>query len=132
MLPGLRDLDAHRGPGRRSVYPGDAAARAGLRTMRESGVLLVSERSGAGTGFVGGMFTAHPFVPDLRVLCAVVWWVDPSFRADGLRLLDEFVSIGRAEADQIIFALQSSRLTGAHALERRGFQERERVYVWES
>lgn len=123
-------------PAERSLYPGDGTVAYNLEQLmnRDDIVFLVATNEVQPIGFILGAKIAHFFNPAIVVLQELLWWVSPEFRGSsaGLRLLHEFVDIGKLEeVDWITCSLETGSPVNPNALERRGFRLLERSFLME-
>lgn len=133
LLDQLQAFDKFFGA-RRSLIPTDVAyAEALLRNLMANHVFYVALSARGLVGFIAGTLTAHAFNPDLRVLSEVFWWVDEAERGSraGALLFSAFHEYGLAQADWIVFTLETNSPVNPATLEKRGFRLHERNYLLE-
>ncbi len=107
-----------------------------LGTFLKSGVLLVAEHQNRVEGMLIAQLQQDAWLPHVKTLKEVAWWVDPVARHTslGYRLLKEYVKRGKAmqNAGAIsAFTLTNMEISPDFDLEKRGWRPVERNYVYE-
>lgn len=126
-------LRAHAAAAGMERHFSEAHAREALPRMIAEHVFFVAERDGVPVGYVAGVLTWHYLYPALRILSAILWWVDPAkrFGRAAWMLLREFVAEGRRVADLVCFALAHFTRVSERHLIRLGFKLHEQSYTLE-
>lgn len=126
----LRRFDHEAGLDR-SLFPDMARAVTTLTTLMHSGPFYVADDQGTPVGFIAGVLSPHYFNPDLMTCCELLWWVVPERRGStaGAKLLDAFLSFGRANADWVICTVRDT--TQRSAMRKRGLVGYERSFIHE-
>lgn len=138
MMPELRKF-AKFTQSKYDLFPEDESyIRAGFGNLILNHIVLVAEILDAegkseGIGFIAGMYSAHAFNPAIQTLIEMFWWVKEEYRNHkaGLLLFNEFVAVGEASANWIIFTLETVSPVNDEILFRRGFKLKERNYLKE-
>lgn len=100
----------------------------------ENHVFLIAEKENfVRIGFISGIIQPHFFNPSIKVLVHHFWWVTPSYRKSlaASMLLDEFIEIGKNNADWITLNLSEKTQISPYSLIRRGFSPSDRTYLME-
>jgi|TARA_R110001606_G_scaffold10475_1_gene45434 hypothetical protein len=113
----------------------DHHVRKVLNGIRTAGVLLLADVDGEVAGLFMAVNAPDLWVPNMRVMTELVWWVNPEHRdsSAGLRLLKEYTKIGETmvKAGKIstftMTLLNNSPITN---LEKRGWTPVETNYVF--
>jgi len=97
---------------------------------------LVAEADGIIQSVLIAQIHCDPWLPQIRTLREVAWWVEPEYRQSSMagRLLKEYVKLGKKlkEAGHINnFVLTMLSNSPDLKLEKRGWREVERNYVYE-
>jgi hypothetical protein len=106
-----------------------------LNVMR-SGLILLSERDDQITGMLIAQVVNDQWMPHLRYLKELAWWVKPEYRnsTDGYRLLAEYNRIGRAQLEaKRVTAIQLTTLANKPipGIEKMGWKAVEQNFVME-
>lgn len=132
----LRELDRMY-PTRKRLFKDEPTVREKLSELITTDVCLVAENKGITPpqriGFIAGFLRPHSFNPDLKVLSELFWVVIPEFRRSltASMLMDEFVEIGRLNADWITFNVARFCPVRKDSFVRRGFDVSDQVYLME-
>jgi hypothetical protein len=113
----------------------DGQNRRVLRSMIDSDVFLVCDEGDENIGFVAGFLVPHAFNPTLRLLSETFWWVCEGRRGSRAArlLLDEFIKVGKKQADWIDFAIVVGKTNvNDRAFLRRGFRLMEKRFLMEA
>lgn len=107
-----------------------------LSISQQSGCVLVGEIDGVIQAVLIAQIHADAWMPHIRTLRELAWWVEPQYRHSSLagRLLREYVKLGeRLKADGHInnFVLTMLSNSPDLKLEKQGWREVERNYVYE-
>jgi N-acetylglutamate synthase-like GNAT family acetyltransferase len=135
LLEQLREFDRFFGA-KKKLFPEDAAiAEKTLEGLITTQPFFIAADTNGRTGFISGAVTQHPYNPELLVLWEMFWWVVPEHRGSsaGARLLKHFIQYGiENEVDWIRMTLETGSPVNPASLERLGFKEFERGYLWEN
>ena len=106
-----------------------------LANVSRQGVILVGEADGAIQGMLIAQVLSDSWLPEVRVLKELAWWVEPSHRNSslGYRLLKEYVKFGKALKEKNIisaFTLTTLEDSPIRDLERFGWRPIEKNYVY--
>jgi ribosomal protein S18 acetylase RimI-like enzyme len=135
LLDQLREFDQFFGA-KKKLFPRDTeTATTVLEGLITNQPFFIAADTNGRQGFIAGALTQHPYNPELLVLWEMFWWVAPEYRGStvGARLLHHFMEYGKAnEADWIRMTLETGSPVNPKSLERLGFSEFERGYLWEA
>lgn len=130
----LREFSAQYGT-KIEPFPDEDVARAWIHKMIREQVFLVADgyRDHERVGFIAGLIGSHLYNPRIRVLNELFWWVVPEHRGGpaAARLIDEFTTYGRANADWITFGTTKDTPIKDETLVKRGFVLREKAFMLE-
>lgn len=108
-----------------------------LAKIQQAGCVLVAEnKSGELCGMLIAMISEDLWLPHIKTLKEVAWWVEPEHRNStmGYRLLRQYVDFANslAENKEITnFTLTNMTISPAFDLAKRGWREIETNYVYE-
>lgn len=130
----LRDFDTFYKTKKR-LFGDESIVRAKLREAIHYHVCLIAEKSEdfTPTGFILGLLRPHFYNPDIRLLSELFWWVVPRYRhtISASLLMDEFIAIGKAEADWITLNMSPWTRIKKRSLQQRGFEVSDQVFLME-
>jgi hypothetical protein len=107
-----------------------------LGEIHHSGVILVGEIDGKIEGMLIAKICADPWMPHIRIMREMAWWVEPKHRMStlGYRLLKEYSSICKDLVDRdVITAFTITTLTDSpiNDMKRFGWRPIEQNYMYE-
>tara|TARA_R110000822_G_scaffold147920_1_gene286876 strand:+ start:809 stop:1276 length:468 start_codon:yes stop_codon:yes gene_type:complete len=113
----------------------DHHVRKVLYNVRAQGVLLLAIKDSEIAGIFMAVKAPDVWVPSIRVMTELVWWVNPEHRQSsaGLRLLKEYTKIGEKMIEKgeihtfTMTLLENSPITN---LEKRGWNPVETNYMF--
>ena len=122
--------------GKYKMFPADKTYQRKLLEYLSSGdgLLLGCFRHGELAGIIGGHWNNHLLNPEIRILNEVFFWVVPSYRGSrtGYLLFERFIQIGKDRgANWIMMGNYKGSSMNPRSLEKRGFEEKESVYILE-
>ena len=122
---------AHHNPQYNDVY-----VRKLLCHIIQNGCVLVGEVEGELQGMIIGMINSDPWLPEVKTLREIAWWVEESHRFSslGYKLLKKYVTYGeKLRANGVIdgFTLTLMDQSPDLGLEKRGWQPIERNFLFE-
>jgi len=134
MMSELQDFASQYGTNK-SLFP-DTPEKAALiltELMEQPYSWIAETEGGEPAGLMVGMMVNHWMNPNVKVLTEVYWWVPVRFRGTsaGSRLLKEFTDAGKRDSDWVVLTLESNSPVNPDSLEKRGFREHERSYLYE-
>lgn len=113
----------------------DRHVRALLTHLIREGVIIVGEIEGKVQGMLIGMVNADPWLPQVKTMREIAWWVEEPYRMTslGYRLLKKYVEVGnelqhKGKIDG--FTLTLMQKSPDLDLEKRGWHKVERNYVY--
>jgi len=124
-------MEAHHNPQYDDQY-----VRKLLCSIMSNGVIIVGEYQGN----IEGMLIAHinqdPWLPHVKVLREMAWWVEPPARSStlGYKLLKKYIEYGeKMKKHGVIdeFMLTLMEISPDFDLEKRGWNKVEHNYVFE-
>jgi len=106
-----------------------------LDAFIKTGVILVGEKDGAIQGMLIGQIIPDIWLPHIKTLRELAWWVEPEYRHSslGYRLLKKYQDIGkRLQKKEVIngFTLTNMEISPDFDLEKRGWCKAETNYVY--
>jgi N-acetylglutamate synthase-like GNAT family acetyltransferase len=107
-----------------------------LAKVKSAGCVLVAESAGEIQGMLIAQIMSDSWLPHVRVMKELAWWVEPEFRNTtmGYRLLMEYVKFGKQLQQKDIidnFVLTNMTISPDFDLEKRGWKPIETNYVYE-
>ena len=122
---------AHHNP----IY-NDEYVRRLLCEFIKAGVILVGEIDGKIQGMLIAGITPDVWLPNVRTMKEVAWWVDPEHRYStlGYRLLKEYVKCGETMVERGVidgFTLTNMEISPELDLEKRGWTKIESNFLYE-
>lgn len=106
-----------------------------LARVKQSGIILVGEAAGEIQGMLIAQIMSDSWLPEVRVLKELAWWVEPEYRntSIGYRLLKEYVKFGKSLKDNNLitaFTLTTLMDSPIRDLEKHGWRPIEQNYVY--
>lgn len=106
-----------------------------LAKISRGGVVLVGEVDGEIQGMLIAQVMTDSWLPEVRVLKELAWWVEPEYRQTslGYRLLKEYVKLGKSLKEKNVisaFTLTTLMDSPIRDLERHGWRPIEKNYVY--
>ncbi len=113
----------------------DHHVRKVLNAVRTGGLLLIAQDKEQIAGVFMAVVTPDIWVPSMRIMSELVWWVNPQHRdsSAGLRLLKEYTKIGEQmvnKGDISTFTMTLLENSPKINLEKRGWTPIESNYVF--
>ena len=107
-----------------------------LGDIHHRGVILVGEIDGEIEGMIIAKICSDPWMPQIKIMREMAWWVEPSHRMStlGYRLLKEYQSICSDLKDRnVITAFTITTLTDSpiNDMQRFGWRPIEQNYMYE-
>lgn len=138
MIPELRKF-AVFSQNKYNLFPEDETyIRKNFENLILNHIVLVAESFNAegmaeGIGFIAGMYSAHAFNPAIQTLIELFFWVKEEFRncRAGMSLFSEYLKIGKASANWLIFTLETVSPVKDDFLLRAGFKLKEKNFLLE-
>jgi len=106
-----------------------------LSHIMQNGVIIVGETDGELQGMLIGMINSDPWLPHVKTMREIAWWVEEPYRMTslGYKLLKKYVDVGeqlqqtgKIDGFTLTLMSQSPDLN----LEKRGWSQVERNYVY--
>lgn len=124
-------LSAHHNPQYDDQY-----VRKLLCEVMNNGVIIVGEQNSRVEGMLIAYINSDPWLPHVKVLRELAWWVEPCARNStlGYKLLKKYQEYGKKlhEAGVIdAFMLTLMEISPDFDLEKRGWNKVERNYMYE-
>ena len=114
----------------------DRHVRALLTHLIREGVIIVGELDGELQGMLIGMVNSDPWLPHIKTMREIAWWVEEPYRMTslGYKLLKKYVDVGeqlqqKGKIDG--FTLTLMEKSPDLDLEKRGWTKVERNYLFE-
>ena len=113
----------------------DRHVRTLLSHIMQNGVIIVGEADGELQGMLIGMINSDPWLPHVKTMREIAWWVEEPYRMTslGYKLLKKYVDVGeqlqqtgKIDGFTLTLMSQSPDLN----LEKRGWSQVERNYVY--
>ena len=113
----------------------DRHVRTLLSHIMQNGVIIVGETDGELQGMLIGMINSDPWLPHVKTMREIAWWVEEPYRMTslGYKLLKKYVDVGeqlqqtgKIDGFTLTLMSQSPDLN----LEKRGWSQVERNYVY--
>ena len=113
----------------------DHHVRKVLYGIRSQGVLLLAHKDSEIAGIFMAVKAPDLWVPNIRVMTELVWWVNPEHRQSsaGIRLLKEYTKIGEQMVKQgeiSTFTMTLLENSPVANIEKRGWRPVETNYVF--
>jgi len=114
----------------------DTWVRRLLCKFMAGGCILLAEHEEKTIGMLIGDISPDPWLPEIKTLREVAWWVDKEHRmtSAGYKLLLRYIKFGKAlqEAGEIQgFTLTNMEQSPDFDLEKRGWRSIEKNYIYE-
>ena len=114
----------------------DEYVRRLLCNFMSQGVLLVGEIKGEIQGMLIAGISPDVWLPEVRTMKEVAWWVEPEHRmgALGYKLLKKYIDSGEKMVDHKVidgFTLTNMEISPDFDLEKRGWKKIESNYLFE-
>ena len=124
-------LNAHHNPQYNDLY-----VRNLLCDIIKNGVIIVGEHHGNIEGMLIARISNDPWLPEIKILREMAWWVEPCARQSslGYKLLKKYIQYGEKMKDAHMiddFTLTLMTQSPDFDLEKRGWNKVERNYVYE-
>ena len=108
-----------------------------LTNVLKAGTIIVGEVDGEIQGMIIAAVDSNPWLPHIRTLKEMAWWVEPEYRNTslGYRLLKEYIRVGKLGQDTGAisnFTITTLMDSPIRDLERFGWRPVEKNYVYES
>lgn len=99
----------------------------------DRGVFYVALDDSQIVGFICGLLSPHIYNPDITCLTQFFWWVDYSFRSQGVGrlLIEQFIEYGNQHADWIIGVTNNLTPIDDKVFTDRGFVMKDKTFVME-
>jgi len=104
----------------------------GVHQMLQQGVFLVGYKDGEVRGIHISFLVNHPLDKKLKVLQQQLFYVKPDSGRMAFHLFNNFIDIGKSEADHIITMLTRHTNIKSETLINKGFEEIQVTYRLES
>ena len=113
----------------------DRHVRTLLSHIMKNGVIIVGEANGELQGMLIGMINQDPWLPHVKTMREIAWWVEEPYRMTslGYKLLKKYVDVGEQlqQTGKIDgFTLTLMEQSPDLDLEKRGWHKVERNYVY--
>ena len=102
----------------------------------KSGTIIVGEVDGVIQGMLIACVDSNPWLPDVKTLKELAWWVEPEYRNTslGYRILKEYIRVGKL--GQEVGAISNFTITTLmespiRDMEKFGWRPIEKNYVYE-
>lgn len=108
-----------------------------LTKIQKQGCILVAEdKSGVVQGMLIALIFEDLWLPHIKVLKELAWWVEPEHRQSsmGYKLLLEYIKVGKTMRDNSVidnFTLTNMMISPDFDLQKRGWTPIETNYVYE-
>ena len=104
--------------------------------LPKNGVIIVGEQNSRVEGMLIPGITTDPWLPQIKTLKEIAWWVEPKYRNTtlGYKLLKKYMEYGEKMQDAGIidgFTLTNMEISPDFDLEKRGWKLIERNYLYE-
>jgi len=104
--------------------------------LTKNGVIIVGEQNSRVEGMLIAGITTDPWLPQVKTLKEIAWWVEPKYRNTtlGYKLLKKYMEYGEKMQDAGIidgFTLTNMEISPDFDLEKRGWKPIERNYLYE-
>lgn len=112
----------------------DTYANRLIDKIRKQGVALVAEQDGEIIGMLLAMINGDMWLPEVKTLREIAWWVDPEYRGSsaGGKLLAEYNRIGELMVEKDIISAYTITTLGMSDhlnLQKRGWHAIETNFV---
>lgn len=112
----------------------DTYANRLIDKIRKQGVALVAEQDGEIIGMLLAMINGDMWLPEVKTLREIAWWVDPEYRGSsaGGKLLAEYNRIGELMVEKNIISAYTITTLGMSDhlnLQKRGWHAIETNFV---
>jgi hypothetical protein len=104
--------------------------------IMKNGVIIVGEKDGEIQGMLIASINNDPWLPEIRILREMAWWVEPCVRESslGYKLLKKYIEYGEkmkhaGVIDQFMLTLME--ISPDFDLEKRGWYKAEQNYMFE-
>jgi N-acetylglutamate synthase-like GNAT family acetyltransferase len=104
--------------------------------IMKNGVIIVGEKDGEIQGILIASIVNDPWLPEIRILREMAWWVEPCVRESslGYKLLKKYIEYGEkmkhaGVIDQFMLTLME--ISPDFDLEKRGWYKAEQNYMFE-
>ena len=107
-----------------------------LAHLLQNGCVIVGEADGELQGMLLAQICSDPWLPQIKTLKELAWWVDPKYRNTslGYKLLMKYVETGKKLKEQNVinnFVLTNMTVSPDFDLGKRGWRAIETNYVYE-
>lgn len=107
-----------------------------LATVINSGCIIVGERDGKIQGMLIAQICNDPWLPHIRTLKELAWWVEPEYRNTslGYKILMKYIETGKKIKERGMienFVLTNMTVSPDFDLSARGWRAIETNYVYE-
>lgn len=114
----------------------DRGVRNYLAHLLQNGCVIVGEVDGELQGMLLAQICSDPWLPQIKTLKELAWWVDPKYRNTslGYKLLMKYVETGKKLKEQNVinnFVLTNMTVSPDFDLGKRGWRAIETNYVYE-
>ena len=114
----------------------DRGVRNYLSSLLANGCVIVGEADGEIQGMLLAQICSDPWLPHIKTLKELAWWVEPKYRNTtlGYKLLKKYIETGlRMKENNVInnFVLTNMSVSPDFDLGKRGWRAIETNYVYE-
>ena len=104
--------------------------------LTQNGVIVLGEQNSRIEGMLIAGVTTDPWLPHVKTLKEIAWWVEPPARQTtlGYKLLKKYIDYGIKMQDAGVidgFTLTNMEISPDFNLEKRGWKPIERNYLYE-
>jgi hypothetical protein len=104
--------------------------------LTQNGVIVLGEQDSQIEGMLIGAITPDPWLPHVKTMREIAWWVEPCARNStlGYKLLKKYIEYGEKMQDAGVidgFTLTCMEISPDFNLEKRGWKPIERNYLYE-
>jgi hypothetical protein len=114
----------------------DRGVRHYLTSLLQNGCIIVGEADGELQGMLLAQICSDPWLPHIKMLREIAWWVEPNYRNTtlGYKLFKKYMEVGcKMKEDNLInnFILTSISTSPDFDLGKRGWRAIETNYLYE-